>query len=99
MSGILFVSLFPLFGAFLLGAVDGLYFHLRRYRLFAHAESHREHVLHTMRALLVLPPLTLLFLATPVGAYLWIAATCIALDQVVLVLDLRAETTSRRGFG
>jgi hypothetical protein len=99
MSGLLLVSLVPLFGAFLLGAIDGLYFHLRRYRLFAHTESWWEHLLHTIRSLLVLPPLTLLFLTDSTGGYLWLAAAAIALDQIVLGLDLRAEATSRHRFG
>ncbi len=99
MDGLLLVSLVPLFGAFGLGAIDGLYFHLRRYRLFAHPESRYEHALHTVRAILVLPPLTLLYLADAAGWYLWAAAACIALDQVALVLDLRAEATSRGRFG
>jgi hypothetical protein len=99
MDGLLLVSLVPLFGAFGLGAVDGLYFHLQRYRLFAHAESRYEHALHTVRAWLILPPLTLLYLADSTGAFLWCAAACIAADQVVLALDLRAETFSRRHLG
>lgn len=99
MSGVLAVSVVPLFGAFALGAVDGLYFHLQRYRLFAHAESRYEHALHTVRAMLVLPPLTLLYLTDSSGWYLWAAAACIGLDQVVLGLDLRAEATSRGRFG
>jgi len=99
MNGVLLISLVPLFGAFTLGAVDGLLFHLQRYRLFAHPESRGEHALHTVRAFLVLPPLTLLYLAEPAGLYLWLAAACIAADQVALALDVRAEATSRRRFG
>jgi hypothetical protein len=99
MDHLLAVSLVPLFGAFLLGAVDGLYFHLRRYRLFAHPETRGEHVLHTVRAWLVLPPLACLYLAAASGAWLWLAAASIAVDQLMLVLDLRAEATSRRIFG
>jgi hypothetical protein len=99
MLDLLAVSLVPLFGAFLLGAVDGLYFHLRRYRLFAHVETRGEHVLHTVRAFLILPPLTLLYLSEASGAWLWLAAASIAADQIVLALDLRAEATSRRRFG
>jgi hypothetical protein len=99
MPDLLLVSVVPLFAAFLLGAVDGLYFHLRRYRLFAFAESRREHLLHTLRAFLVLPPLTLLYLADVTGPCLWAAAAAIAIDQVMLGLDLREEATSRRRFG
>jgi hypothetical protein len=99
MDHLLLVSVIPLLGAFALGAVDGLYFHLRRYRLFAHPESRGEHALHTVRALLALPPLALLYLADASGAFLWLAAACVAVDQVVLALDLRAEATSRETLG
>jgi hypothetical protein len=99
MPGLLLVSVVPLFAAFLLGAVDGLYFHLRQYRLFAFPESRTEHVLHTVRAFLVLPPLALLYLADAAGLCLWTAAAAIAVDQIMLALDLREEATSRRRFG
>ena len=99
MPGLLLVSVAPLFGAFLLGAIDGLYFHLHRYRLFALPESRGEHVLHTVRAFLVLPPLALLYLADAAGLCLWTAAAAIAVDQIMLALDLREEATSRRRFG
>jgi hypothetical protein len=98
-ADLLSVSLVPLFGAFVLGAIDGLHFHLRRYRLYAHAEARWEHALHTVRAVLVLPTLALLFLAEATGLWLWAAAACVAVDQVALVLDLRAETSSRRRLG
>ena len=99
MPGLLLVSVVPLSAAFLLGAVDGLYFHLRRYRLFAFPESRGEHILHTVRAFLVLPPLALLYLADAAGLCLWTAAAAIAVDQLMLALDLREEATSRRRFG
>ena len=99
MPDLLLISLVPLFGAFGLGAVDGIYFHLNRYRLFAHAESRAEHALHTVRSWLVLPVLALLFLADASGAFLWTAVACVALDQAVLILDLLAEARSRRRFG
>jgi len=47
MPSLLLVSVVPLFGAFLLGALDGVYFHLRRDRLFAFPASRREHMLHS----------------------------------------------------
>lgn len=99
MPDLLLVSVVPLLAAFLLGAVDGLYFHLRRYRLFAFPESRAEHVLHTIRAFLVLPPLALLYLADAEGLCLWTAAAAIAVDQLMLALDLREEATSRHRFG
>jgi hypothetical protein len=99
MNGLLLISLVALLAAFALGAIDGMYFHLKRYQLFAHPESRGEHALHTVRAFLVMPPLALLYLAEPSGLYLWVAAASIAADQIALALDVRAEATSRRRFG
>jgi hypothetical protein len=43
--------------------------------------------------------LTLLYLADAAGPCLWIAAAAVAIDQLMLGLDLREEATSRRRFG
>jgi hypothetical protein len=43
--------------------------------------------------------LALLYLADAAGLCLWIAAASIAVDQLMLALDLREEATSRRRFG
>ena len=99
MNGLLLISLIALLAALALGAIDGIYFHLKRYQLFAHTESRHEHALHTVRAFLIMPPLALLYLAEPSGLWLWAAAACIATDQIALALDVRAEATSRRRFG
>src|SRR5262249_8095508 len=48
-----------------------------------------EHLLHTVRAFLVLPPVALLYLADAAGLCLWTAAAAIVLDQLMLALDLR----------
>jgi hypothetical protein len=96
---LLLTSLGVLTAAFTLGAVDGVYFHLQRFRLFAQADSRYEHCLHTLRALLALPTLILLYLVEPTGAPLYLAAAAVAADQVLLVLDLVAERTSRIKMG
>src|SRR5688572_14432230 len=96
---LLLVSLVLLVAAFSLGAVDGVYFHLQRYRLFAHAESRREHVLHTMRAWLAVPTIVLLYLLEPSAPVLFAAAGVVLADQVVLVLDLIEERDSRSSMG
>jgi hypothetical protein len=98
MNGCLLVSLVRLLAAFTLGAVDGLLFHLQRYRLFAHQNRvastrsipcvrswccRRSHCC-TSRTNRALP------------------LACCGLhraDQVALALDVRAEATSRRRFG
>ena len=96
---LLLLSLILLIAAFSLGAIDGVFFHLQRYRLFAHAESRSEHCLHTVRAWLILPTVLFLYLLEPAGPLLVAAAVAVAADLVVLLLDLLAEQHSRRKLG
>jgi hypothetical protein len=88
-----------LVAAFALGAIDGIYFHLQRFRLFAHAESRSEHLIHSLRALLSLPLLWLLFLRAPSGLALHLAAALALTDQLALVADLIIERKSRASLG
>jgi hypothetical protein len=86
------------FTAFLLvAAIDGLYYHLHRFRLWAHRDTWREHLLHTLRAELV--PLMLWAFFVVQGPALGLAATLVGLDVLATVLDVRIEPTSRRRFG
>jgi hypothetical protein len=90
-------SLLLFVGFFAVAAVDGLYFHFRRFRLWAHAETWTEHALHTARALLM--PLTLAFLFLPGRAPLAAAAVFAGLDLVAGGLDVMVERRSRERFG
>jgi hypothetical protein len=84
-----------LFVAFLAtAAVDGVWFHERRFRLWAHPETRLEHALHTIRALLLPPTIYFLFRDA-----LALALACIALDFVAAVFDVVVERRSRRRFG
>jgi hypothetical protein len=96
---LLFWSLIPLLAAFALGAIDGIYFHLERFRLFAQAETRREHCLHTVRAFLVLPALGLLYLVEARGLALQLAALAVAADVGVMLADLAEERRSRLSLG
>ena len=85
-------------GAFvILGAVDGLYLHLVRFRLHTREESRREHRVHTLRALLFVPALPLVFAGDTSGPWLWLGLAVLALDLVAVVLDVVLERGSR-GF-
>lgn len=86
------------FTAFVLvGAVDGLHYHLRRFRLWAHRDTWLEHVLHTLRAELV--PLMLWAFFLRQGGSPGLAATLVGLDVIVTLIDVRIEPRSRRRFG
>jgi hypothetical protein len=96
---LLVASLIAMIAAFAVGGVDGLLFHLQRFRLFAHAESRFEHVLHTGRALLAIPVVVFLYLFEPVGIALYAALAAALADQVLMVIDLVVERRSRLRFG
>ena len=61
MNHLMIAALLCLALAIVLGAIDGSYYHLQKYRLYANAESRFEHQLHTIRAFLFAPIIWLLF--------------------------------------
>jgi hypothetical protein len=79
----------------LLGSVDGIYFHLWKYRLYARAGSLWEHKLHTIRALLFIPMVWLLFVNNYGGLLLWSGLLVVAADLVVEMMDVLCERESR----
>jgi hypothetical protein len=81
----------------LLGAVDGLYLHLWRFRLFARTQSRLEHAVHTLRSLLIAPTIWLLYVSPTlhVGAI----AALVAVDQIAMLVDVWIEPRSRRDLG
>jgi hypothetical protein len=82
-----------------IASVDGFYFHLWKYRLWARPDSRREHRLHTWNAILF--PLTLvpLFLAEAQGAWLWAALALNITTLAVESLDVFEERASRASLG
>jgi hypothetical protein len=82
-----------------LSAVDGIYLHLIRYRLHASAASYREHLYHTVRAILFAPILLSLFTSVTGGALLWLATGLVAVDQAAELLDMWSEKDSRAPVG
>jgi hypothetical protein len=96
---LLLASLIAMIAAFAVGGVDGLFFHLQRFRLFAHAESRFEHVLHTGRALLAIPAVVFLYLFEPAGIALYGALAAAVADQVLMVIDTVVEKRSRLRWG
>ena len=88
--------------AIAVGAVDGLYFHLWKYRLHARAESWTEHLTHLGRAFLLPPTLWLAFLLGAAGTAaerLVPLIALIVLDAVLGLWDVMLETASRRALG
>jgi hypothetical protein len=79
--------------------VDGLYFHLHRYKLYLRPQSRYEHRLHTINAVLFVPLVGLLYCAAPHGLYLWLALALFLASLFVEVLDVLCEPASRRDLG
>ena len=89
--------LLMLFGV--VAAVDGLYLHLWKYRLYARPESRREHKLHTAQGILFIPVIFFLFYQDFGGWALWAGVLFLAAEQVVEILDVLDERDSRASLG
>lgn len=81
------------------GAIDGVYFHLQKYKLFAHKESRFEHLLHSLRALLIIPTIFLLYTLPCQGWQLYLALGLVLIDLVLMVIDVLVEYKSRANLG
>src|SRR5262245_9008086 len=82
-----------------LASIDGLYFHLYRYRLYARPESRYEHWLHTLQSVLFVPQVALLFIWAPRGAFLWLNLLIFLTALGGEVLDVLCEEASRKELG
>lgn len=83
----------------IVAAIDGLYLHLWKYRLYARPESLREHKLHTAQGALFAPVVFFLFYQDFGGLALWTAVLFLAFEQVVEILDVLDEWDSRASLG
>src|SRR5215213_11297456 len=83
----------------MVAAVDGLYLHLWKYRLYARPESRREHKLHTAQGALFVPVVFFLFYGDFGGAALWAGLLFLAAEQVVEVWDVLDARDSRASLG
>ena len=79
--------------------IDGIYFHLYKYRLFARKESIKEHHLHTLNAFLFPITVVLLFVINSAGFLLWILVLLTAVTLIVEFLDVFEENASRKSLG
>ncbi len=82
-----------------IAGIDGLYFHLYRYKLHRRPLSRYEHRLHTINAVLFVPQVVLLFCCEPRGLFLWLAVLLFLVSLFVEVLDVLCESASRRDLG
>jgi len=83
----------------LLGAFDGVYFHMIKYRLHQHPPARLEHQIHTFRGLLFIP-ITLIFFAwNSAGLLLWAGLGLLLIDLVAEVVDILVEKKARAHLG
>ena len=99
MHGLVVASSLILLAFAVLSAVDGIYLHLIRYRLHANPSSYREHLFHTVRAVLFAPILVTLFTSVTGGALLWLGVALVLADQIAELLDMWSERDSRAPSG
>jgi len=83
----------------LIASVDGLYFHLYRYRLYLRPASFYEHRLHTLNAVLFVPLTALLYCAQPLGLWRVLGLLLFGASVFIEILDVLCEKESRRTLG
>jgi len=93
-AGTVFLALFAAVGAY-----DGLYLHLWKYRLHARDETRREHAVHTAVAFLSVPVIGLLFARNVGGWALWTAVFFVVASFAVEMMDVLEENDSRASLG
>ena len=82
-----------------IGAIDVIYFHLWKFRLYQRPESVREEITHILRAFLVPAAAAILLLGRPQGMWYWAVAALFALDTANSLLDVLVEPGSRAPRG
>jgi hypothetical protein len=82
-----------------IGALDVLWFHIYKLRLYARRESVLEELTHLARGAMFPIFLSVLLLGRPEGAWFWVITAAFALDFVNSLLDVLAEPSSRAPVG
>lgn len=82
-----------------IGALDMLYFHLWKFRLFAAPDSRAETLTHIVRSVTVALLAWVLGHYRPEGAWFWIVGSLFALDGVNSLIDVAIERRSRAAWG
>ena len=83
----------------IVASIDGLYFHLYKYRLFERKESIKEHHLHTANAFLFPITILLLFVYDVAGFLLWLSVVITILTLIIEFYDVFEEKKSRADLG
>ena len=83
----------------LVASIDGIYFHLFKYKLYSRPESIKEHHLHTLNSFLFPLTIVFLFIFNKGGLLLWLAVILTILTLIVEFIDVFEEKKSRMKLG
>ena len=83
----------------LLGAFDGIYFHMLKYKLHEHPPAKFEHQLHTFRGLLFIPIALIFFVWNSSGILLWLGIGLLLIDFIAEIIDIMVEKEARKELG
>jgi hypothetical protein len=82
-----------------IGAIDVVYFHMWKFRLFARPQSRREEITHLVREAIVPVIFAVLLSGRPAGTLYWIVAALFLLDALNSLADVMIEPASRAPIG
>ncbi|WP_186644778.1 hypothetical protein [Fluviispira vulneris] len=83
----------------LIATIDGLYFHIFKYRLYERKESQKEHLLHSFNSLFFPFTTFLLFAENFSGVLLWLALILTLITLFIEFWDVFEERKSRSSLG
>ena len=83
----------------LLGAFDGIYFHMLKYKLHEHPPARFEHQIHTFRGLMFIPIALIFFVWNSSGMLLWLGLTLLLVDFIAEIVDIMVEKDARKELG
>ena len=83
----------------ILGAFDGLYYHLIKFQLHKHPSSKTEHLIHTIRGYVFAGIGLLIFAHNSQGSLLYLAIALIAVDMFLEIVDIKVEKSARAPLG
>lgn len=96
---LLYGSMFFFLIFVVLSFVDGVYLHLIKLKIQENFDSKREHLTHTLRAILFIPITFMIFYWNLSGAWLWLAIGMVLTDLIIEGIDVLEERRSREKIG
>lgn len=93
------IILYLLIGFCALGAFDGIYYHILKYKLHLHPETALEHKIHTLRGLVFSLLGVLLFALNASGTLLLLACLLVLADIILEIIDIKVEKNARAKIG